>query len=116
MNQIKLVIYILFAFLVAVFSVYNQETVVLRFFGTQIGISLVIVVLGAILIGVLFTAVLGFLSQSKLKRKIAVLQKLEKELKAKEEKLQLKIRHLEEKLEDHGLEQENHSENIEEEK
>ncbi len=100
MSQIKLVIYILFAFLVAVFSVYNQEPVTLRFFGSETAISLVVVVLGAILVGVVLTAFLGFLSQSRLKKRISVLDREAADLKEKEKKLQLKIRELEEKLEE----------------
>lgn len=102
MNQFKLLIIILFAFVVAVFSVSNPQPATLKFFGKEVfhEIPTVIVVLGAILTGVLLTAILGFLMQTKLKKKISKLTKENTQLKEKEEKLQLKIREFEEKLEE----------------
>ncbi len=103
MSQFKLIILSLFAFLVAVFAVSNQESVNIYFFNRPIisNMSLVVIVLGTILIGVVLSALLGFLSQSKLKKKISILDKDNGALKAKEEKLQLKIRELEEKIEEY---------------
>ena len=105
MNQLKLLILIIFAFVVAVFSVTNNQTTTIKFFNFTIlnNISIVIVVLGSILIGVLITAILGFLLQTKLKKEISILTKENKQLKDKEEKLQLKIRDFEEKFEAIGI-------------
>ncbi|MFH1416102.1 MAG: LapA family protein [Elusimicrobiota bacterium] len=105
MNQFKFLIMILFAFLVAVFAVSNQQSVSLLFFGKEIltGISMVIVVLGSVLIGVVITAILGFIMQARLKKEIAVLNKENGSLKAKQEKLHLRIGQLEEKLQDAGV-------------
>ena len=64
---------------------------------------MVIIVLGSILIGVILTAILGFLTQAKLKHEISKLTKENNQFKDKEEKLQLKIRGLEEKLEESGI-------------
>lgn len=106
MNQIKLLIVILFAFMVAVFAVSNPQTASLSFFGKEIlpEVSMVIIVLGAVLVGVVITAFMGFLLQTKLKKNISKLTKENSTYKEKEEKLQLKIRMLEEKLEESGIE------------
>jgi uncharacterized integral membrane protein len=106
MNQFKLLVIIIFAFIVAVFSVSNSGNVAsIRFFNWTLvpEISMVIVVLGSILLGVLITAVLGFVSQTKLKKMISKLTRENTSSKEKEEKLQLKIRELEERLEDSGI-------------
>ncbi|GEM_PF-3482733 len=102
MTQLKLFVLCLFAFLVAVFAVSNQQSVAINFFNRPIitDVSLIIIVLGAVLIGVLFAGILGFMAQSKLKKELAKEIKEKNMLKGKEEKLQLKIRDLEEKLED----------------
>jgi len=102
MNQLKLLVAILFAFVVAVFAVSNPQAVAINFFGWTViqNVSLVVVVLGAVLFGVLITAVMGFLAQTKLKKNISKLSKENRELKKKEEKLQLKIRELEENIEE----------------
>lgn len=105
MNQFKLLIIILFAFVVAVFAVSNPQPASLRFFNKELfsQIPTVIVVLGAILVGVIITAFLGFIMQSKLNSEISGLKKENAHYKEKEEKLQLKIRELEEKLEEAGI-------------
>ena len=105
MNQFKLVLIILFAFMVAVFAVSNPQSASINFFGRTIipEISMVIVVLGSVLVGVVLTAILGFMIQSKLSREISKLSRNLTHYKDKEEKLQLKIRKLEEKLEEEGL-------------
>ncbi len=102
MTQLKLLVVIIFAFVVAVFAVSNPQTVGIRFFGTEIisEAPLVIVVLGSVLAGVFFTAVLGFLYQNKLKSRISALNKENSRNRDKEEKLQLKIRELEERIEE----------------
>lgn len=102
MNQFKLLIIILFAFLVAIFAVSNPQSASLYFFGKKIipEISMVIIVLGSVLMGVILTAILGFLSQAKLKNQISKLTKENQQFKEKEEKLQLKIREFEEKFEE----------------
>lgn len=105
MNQFKLLIIIIFAFIVAVFAVSNPQPTTLLFFGKEVfhEIPTVIVVLGAVLMGVLVTAILGFLMQTKLKKEISKLTRENKQLKEKEEKLQLIIRQFEEKLEESGI-------------
>ena len=102
MTQLKLLVVIIFAFIVAVFAVSNPQTVGIRFFGAEIisEAPLVIVVLGSVLAGVLITAVLGFLYQTKLKAEISSVKKENLRHRDKEEKLQLKIRELEERIED----------------
>ena len=106
MNQFKLLVLILFAFLVAVFAVSNPQNASLYFFGKQVvpEISMVIIVLGSVLMGVVLTAILGFIYQTKLKKEISKLLRDLKQLKEKEEKLQLKIREYEEKYEELGIE------------
>jgi uncharacterized integral membrane protein len=106
MNQFKLLVLILFAFLVAVFAVSNQQNASLYFFGRQVvpEISMVIIVLGSVLMGVVLTAILGFIYQTKLKKEISKLLKELNQLKEKEERLQLKIREQEEKFEELGIE------------
>ncbi|MDA3792615.1 MAG: lipopolysaccharide assembly protein LapA domain-containing protein [Elusimicrobia bacterium] len=101
MKQSKLLIVSLFAFIVAVLAVYNQDPVNISFFGKNIltDTPMIVVIIGSVLFGVLITAILGFMAQSKLKKSI---KKLEAELKKKKEKidsLQLKIREFEEKEE-----------------
>jgi cell division protein FtsB len=64
---------------------------------------MVIVVLGSVLIGVVITAVLGFIIQARQGREISRLTRENNQLREKEEKLQLKIRKLEDKLEENGL-------------
>ena len=105
MNQFKLILVILFAFLVAVFAVSNPQSASINFFGKTIipEISMVIVVLGSVLLGVILTAILGFMIQSKLRREISTLSRALTQYRDKEEKLQLKIRQLEEKLEAEGV-------------
>ena len=105
MNQFKFLIIILFAFLVAVFAVSNQQSVSLSLFNTEIisNISMVIVVLGSVLLGVVITAILGFIMQARLKKEIAGLSRENGTLKAKQEKLHLRIGQLEEKLQDAGV-------------
>lgn len=101
MKQSKLLIVSLFAFVVAVLAVYNQEPVSLSFFGKQIltDTPMIVVIIGSVLFGVLITAILGFMAQSKLKKKIKDLEKDNREKKEKVDKLQLKIREFEEKEE-----------------
>ncbi|MEA3505934.1 MAG: lipopolysaccharide assembly protein LapA domain-containing protein [Elusimicrobiota bacterium] len=101
MKQSKLLIVSLFAFVVAVLAVYNQEPVSVNFFGKEIltNIPMIVVIIGSVLFGVLITAILGFMAQAKLKKKIKELEKDNKEKKEKIDKLQLKIREFEEKEE-----------------
>jgi len=69
--QGKLVAALVFAFVVVVFAVFNNVPVQLRFFNWQTGeISMVILVIGAVLFGVVFTAILGWLTQNKLRRQL----------------------------------------------
>ena len=69
--QGKLVAVLVFTFVVVVFAVFNNDPVQLRFFNWPIGeISMVILVIGAVLFGVVFTAILGWLTQNKLRRQI----------------------------------------------
>ena len=105
MNQLKLVLVILFAFLVAIFAVSNPQSASINFFGRTIftEVSMVIVVLGSVLLGVILTAIMGFMIQSKLSREISKLSRSNAHYKDKEEKLQLKIRELEDKIEEEGL-------------
>ena len=102
MTQLKFLIVILFAFVVAVFAVSNPQTVGIRFFGREIisEAPIVIVVLGSVLAGVLLTAVLGFLYQTRLRSEISTLKRENLQQRDKEKRLQLKIRELEERLED----------------
>ena len=105
MNQFKLVLIILFAFLVAVFAVSNPQSASINFFGKTLftEVSMVIVVLGSVLVGVVLTAFMGFMIQSRLNREISKLSRSNAHYKDKEEKLQLKIRQLEDKLEEEGI-------------
>ncbi len=107
MNQFKLFVLILFAFVVAIFAVSNQVAVPIVFWGRTLipEISLVVIVLGSALFGVLLSAILGFLLQTKLKNQIAKLKKENIQYKNKEAKLQLKIRELEENLEEEDSEE-----------
>ena len=104
MNQFKFLIIIVFAFVVAIFAVSNPQPATLKFFGKEVfhEIPTVIAILGSVLVGVLLTAILGFLMQAKLKKEISNLSKENSHLKEKEEKLQLRIREFEEKYEESG--------------
>ncbi|MGM0442334.1 MAG: LapA family protein [Elusimicrobiota bacterium] len=105
MNQLKLLIIIVFAFLVAIFAVSNTQPVPIMVFGKEVlsTVPMVVLILGAVLLGVLITAILGFMTQAKLKKKLRKYRNSCKKLRNKEEKLQLKIRKLEEKLEEEGI-------------
>ncbi len=102
MKQSKLLIVSLFAFIVAVLAVYNQEPVSINFFGKEVltDIPMIVVIIGSVLFGVLITAILGFMAQSKLKKKIKTLETDTKKKQEKIDKLQLKIREFAEKEED----------------
>ncbi len=105
MNQLKLLIIIIFAFCVAVFAVSNPQPATLKFFNWEVlaDVPTVIIVLGSMLFGVLITAILGFMAQSKFKSKLNKFKRSCQTLESKEDKLQLKIRKLEEQLEEEGI-------------
>ncbi len=105
MTQLKFVIVVLFAFIVAAFAVSNPMSVPIMLFRKEIipSVSLVIVVLGSVLIGVILTALLGFFYQSRLKKEISFLKNENSLFKSKQDKLQIKIRELEDTLEENDI-------------
>ncbi len=100
MAVIKLIVVLVFAFLLAVFSVSNPNPVRINFFGWSTPeISLIVVVLGCVAVGAIMAGVIAGISQISLKKEVKKKEKEKKELQEKVVNLQLKIREFEEKEE-----------------
>lgn len=85
MSQTKLIVVIVFVFLLVSFTIMNQAPVAIQFFGLKSApISLSFIIFGAILFGAFFSAILGWLDQRKIKQ---LLKEKEKQIKMKDEKI-----------------------------
>lgn len=99
--QKNLIIALVFAIFVAIFSIQNAGPVSLAFFNWQFSISLVVVVLGSAVLGALIMWIIGSFKQLRLKKQKRNL--INEKEKLKEEKIiledeleELKKRHMEE--------------------
>ena len=102
--QKNLIIALVFAILVAVFSIQNSGPVSLLFFGWEFSTSLVVVVLGAAVLGALIMWIIGSFKQLKVKKEKRNLKKQIKNLEDEKNNLKQNIKDLEKKL--------NHRKNI----
>jgi len=102
--QKNLIIALVFAILVAVFSIQNSGPVSLLFFGWEFSTSLVVVVLGAAVLGALIMWIIGSFKQLKVKKEKRNLKKQIKNLEDEKNNLEQNIKDLEKKL--------NHRKNI----
>lgn len=100
--QGTLIIGIIFALLVAVFSIQNAIPVSISFFTWRFETSLVVVVLGGIALGVLMMGLFASFKQFKLKRKIKGLKSETKKIEAEKENMKTDISELEAKLQNPG--------------
>ena len=76
-----LIIGIVFALIIAIFSIQNAVPVSLSFFSWQFNTSLVVVILGAVALGALVMGIFGSIKQFRLKRKMNRLKNSNEELK-----------------------------------
>lgn len=102
--QKNLIIALVFAILVAVFSIQNSGPVSLLFFGWEFSTSLVVVVLGAAVLGALIMWIISSFKQLKDKKEKRNLKKQIKNLEDEKNNLEQNIKDLEKKL--------NHRKNI----
>jgi len=103
MSQLKLVVILIFAFLLVLLAVSNQPQVSLNlFFWKTPEVSLIVVVFGSILLGVIFATALGMATQFRIKKEVAMKEKEIKELEERVVKLQLAAGKLEEVKEEKG--------------
>ena len=101
MDILKLIIFLVFICFLLVFGTINQSSVAINFFGwTTPPVSFVIIFFGAVLIGSVITGIIALLNSSKLKGIIQKKERKNKELEQKIIRLELKIRELDEKLEE----------------
>jgi len=92
MSQVKLVVMLIFAFLLVLVTVVNQPQVSMNFlFWKTPEVSLIVFVFASILLGVIFATILGALAQLKLRKEISKKEKESKELKEKVVKLELAL-------------------------
>jgi len=75
-----LIVGIVFALLIAIFSIQNAVPVSLSFFSWQFDTSLVVVILGAVAVGALIMGIFSSVKQFRMKRKLNKLQRNNKEL------------------------------------
>ena len=98
MEQIKLTIVFLVFFLLVVFAVYNRTDVSINIFTWSTPpLPLIVIVFGSVFLGAVTSALLGILTQIKLKNVINRKEKDIKDVKDKLVKLDLKLRNYEEK-------------------
>ena len=102
--QKNLIIALVFAILVAVFSIQNSGPVSLLFFGWEFSTSLVVVVLGAAVLGALIMWIISSFKQLKVKKEKRNLKNQIKNLEDEKNNLKQNIKDLEKKL--------NHRKNI----
>jgi uncharacterized integral membrane protein len=90
MSQLKLVVILIFAFLLVLLAVVNQPQVSMNLlFWKTPEVSLIVFVIASILLGVIFATILGTVTQMKLKKNLTKRGKELKELKEKIVELQL---------------------------
>lgn len=97
--QKNLIIALVFAILVAIFSIQNSGPVSLLFFGWEFSTSLVVVVLGAAVLGALIMWIISSFKQLQNKKEKKNLKKEMKKLGEEKEILEKEIEDLEKKLE-----------------
>jgi len=90
MSQLKLVVVLIFAFLLVLLAVTNQPQVSMNlFFWKTPEVSLIVFVFAAILLGGIFATVLGMVTQVKFRKDLGAKKKEIKELEERVVKLQL---------------------------
>ena len=90
MSQVKLMVILIFAFLLVLLAVANQPQVSMNlFFWRTPEVSLIVFVFAAILLGGIFATVLGMVTQMKSKKDLMAKKKEIKELEERVVKLQL---------------------------
>ena len=90
MSQLKLVVILIFAFLLVLLAVVNQPQVSMNLLIWKTPqVSLIVFVFAAILLGGIFAAILGMVTQAKFKKDLAGKNKEIKELEERIVKLQL---------------------------
>lgn len=97
--QKNLIIALVFAILVAIFSIQNSGPVSLLFFGWEFSTSLVVVVLSAAVLGALIMWIISSFKQLQHKKEKKNLKKEMKKLNEEKELLEKEIEDLEKKLE-----------------
>lgn len=89
--QSRVIVFLFFALVVAVFSVINIQLVTIDFFFGTAEIQLVFIIIFSILIGALFMFILASMKQMKMKRKMKTLEKENTKLKEELEAFQHNI-------------------------
>jgi len=101
MSQLKLVVILIFAFLLVLLAVVNQPQVSMNLlFWKTPEVSLIVFVFAAILLGGIFATILGMVTQMKSKKDLTKKEKEIKELEERVVKLQLAAGKLEETKEE----------------
>ena len=101
MSQLKLVVVLIFAFLLVLLAVTNQPQVSMNLlFWKTPQVSLIVFVFAAILLGGIFATILGMMTQMRLKRNLTKRERELKELKEKIGDLQLQVGKFEEAKEE----------------
>jgi len=100
MSQLKLVVILIFAFLLVLLAVTNQPQVSMNLlFWKTPEVSLIVFVIASILLGGIFATILGTVTQMKLKKDLTKREKELKELKERLSDLQLQVGKFEESKE-----------------
>ena len=90
MSQLKLVVVLIFAFLLVLLAVTNQPQVSMNlFFWKTPEVSLIVFVFAAVLLGGIFATILGMVTQVKFRKDLGAKKKEIKELEERVIKLQL---------------------------
>jgi len=101
MSQLKLIVILIFAFLLVLLAVTNQPQVSMNLlFWKTPEVSLIVFVFASILLGGIFATILGTVTQMKLKKDLTKRGKELKELKEKVAELQLAVGKFEQSKED----------------
>ena len=92
MNEIKIILIILIMFLLTILAS-NQDSVQLKFFGLKTpSTSLTIFILGSVLLGAIFTGLVSYFSNKKLRKELAEKQKKIEELEEFKEAYEKEVR------------------------
>ena len=92
MNEIKIILIILLMFLLTILAS-NQDSVQLKFFGLKTqSASLTIFILGSVLLGAIFTGLVSYFSNKKLRKELAEKQKKIEELEEFKEAYEKEVR------------------------
>ncbi len=94
MNEIKIILIILVMFLLTILAS-NQDSVQLKFFGLQTqSTSLTIFILGSVLLGAVFTGLVSYFSNKKLRKELVEKEKKIEELEEFKEAYEKDVREL----------------------